>query len=316
MMRRLLSRLSPAPTAPTANGTHAPDGWARAHELDARVRELERDLAEARAHAQAGWEQAHKLDAALAAEQAHLAGAAYNHDHLAVWHRSLNHLEEPRFREAYARGMDSGHSIMRARGSHDDIHIEWRVHTVLWAAQHAARLDGDFVECGVNTGVYSLAICTYLDFNRLGRDFWLFDTYHGVPLEQMMPDERARLDAAIENGTFEDPYDECYDLARHNFAPWPRAHLIRGTVPETLSTVEIERVAYLSIDMNLAYPERQAIEHFWPRLVPGAVVVLDDYGWDLHTGQRDTMDQFAASVGVPILTLPTGQGVLIKPTDD
>jgi predicted O-methyltransferase YrrM len=84
-------------------------------------------------------------------------------------------------------------------------------------------------------------------------------------------------------------------------------------VPESLSTVEVDRVAYLSIDMNIAYPERKAIEHFWPKLAPGALVVLDDYGWMNYEEQKQTMDDFARGVGVEILTLPTGQGLLVKP---
>src|SRR5882672_10236380 len=89
---------------------------------------------------------------------------SYLADALAVWHKSVDFLHDPRFVSAYRRGMDSGHHIGRAPGSTEDLHIEWRVHVLLWAAQHASELQGDFVECGVNTGMYSLAICEYLDF--------------------------------------------------------------------------------------------------------------------------------------------------------
>ena len=34
--------------------------------------------------------------------------------------------------------------------------------------------------------------------------------------------------------------------------------------------------------MNCAAPELAAAEFFWDRLTTGAVVVLDDYGWDRH----------------------------------
>jgi len=64
--------------------------------------------------------------------------------------------------------------------------------------------------------------------------------------------------------------------------------------------------------MNIAKPERAAIEFFWPKLVPGAVVILDDYGWVPFRAQKDALDEFAANVGVEIMTLPTGQGLLIK----
>ena len=273
---------------------YAEAGWARARELDAEARRA--------------WDQAHKLDAALQDYRKLLERAVYNADSLAVWDKSTAFLRDERFVEAYRAGMDSGHHILRAPGSRDDIHIEWRVHVLCWAAAHGARLEGDFVECGVNTGIYSLAVCKYLGFERLDREFWLFDTFRGIPESHMAPEER---DARIaENASL---YSECFEIAQRNFAPYPRAHLVRGTVPETLANVSIGTVAYLSIDMNIVAPERAAIEHFWPRLVPGAIVVLDDYGWLHFEAQRRSMDEFAHAAGVEVLTLPTGQGVLVKP---
>ncbi len=71
-------------------------------------------------------------------------------------------------------------------------------------------------------------------------------------------------------------------------------------------------VCYLSLDMNVVAPERAAIEFFWDKLVPGAPVILDDYGWLGYRPQKRALDEFAASRGVMILTLPTGQGLLLK----
>jgi hypothetical protein len=236
---------------------------------------------------------------------------SYNADYLITWHKSVDFLADPKFQNAYHRGMDSGHTIARAPGSHTDIHIEWRVHVVLWAAWHVAKLPGDFVECGVNTGIYSLAVCDYLNFNQLDKSFYLFDTFAGIPSEQITEREKA-LGRIIENQEW---YGECYETARRNFAPFTRAKLIRGRVPDTLTSAPITKVCYLSIDMNIAEPERAAIEYFWDRLSPGAPVVLDDYGWSGFRPQKEAMDDFAASRGVQILTLPTGQGLLLKPGD-
>jgi hypothetical protein len=102
-------------------------------------------------------------------------------------------------------------------------------------------------------------------------------------------------------------------LAQRNFAPFPQARLVRGKVPESLATVPIDRVCYLSLDMNLVVPETAAIHYFWDRLVPGAPVVLDDYGWLGYEAQKTAMDEFAAGKGLKVLPLPTGQGLLIKP---
>jgi hypothetical protein len=84
-------------------------------------------------------------------------------------------------------------------------------------------------------------------------------------------------------------------------------------VPDTLELVDTPRVAFLSIDMNNTAPEIAAAEFFWPKLTPGAPVILDDYGWAEHIEQKRAFDAFAARHGVCILSLPTGQGLIVKP---
>ena len=233
----------------------------------------------------------------------------YDSDDLRVCLKNMAWMHEPRFVEAYAKGMDSGHKICREPGSKTDIHIEWRVHVICWAAWQAAQLAGDFVECGVNTGIFSLAACNYIDFNRTGKSFYLFDTFRGIPLEQITGEERA-LNREQESDLY---YQECFETTKRNFAPYPKAVLVRGKVPDTLETVLIDRVCYLSIDMNIVFPEIAAIRHFWPKLTSGAPVILDDYAWLGYAPQKDAMDEFAESAGCKILSLPTGQGLLIKP---
>lgn len=229
----------------------------------------------------------------------------HNADGLITGSRNVSFLHDKRFKDAYRYGMFSGHMI--GGQASVDLHIEWRVAVCCWAAQHGTRLPGDFVECGVNTGILSLAVCKYVGFNDLDKSFYLFDTFAGIPEAQMSEDERT--DRLISNTK----YPDCYAQAQSNFEPFARAHLVRGAVPDSLAMVKIDRVAYLSIDMNIAYPERKAIEYFWPKLSAGAMVVLDDYGWTRYEAQKQTMDEFAKSVGVEILTLPTGQGLLVKP---
>jgi len=48
------------------------------------------------------------------------------------------------------------------------------------AADKASRLKGDFIECGVNRGGYSRAVMHFVDFPRLGKTFYLLDTFHGL----------------------------------------------------------------------------------------------------------------------------------------
>jgi len=93
----------------------------------------------------------------------------YQQDGLSSIH---NHefMHDPRFIAAYARGVS-------AVGQ--DYHWYWRMHIGLWAAQTAARLPGDFVECGVNRGFLSSIMA-------------LLDTFRGVD-PRVLSDQISRI---------------------------------------------------------------------------------------------------------------------------
>lgn len=226
----------------------------------------------------------------------------YNQDGLATRH-NCDFMRDTRFLEAFRVGKENGNP---------DTHNEWRVHTALWAATQAARLEGDFVECGVHTGIYSGAVMTWLDFARLPRRFYLFDTWQGIPAEQVSEEERRfgvlEMNRKYQNG------DTLHADAVKKFSRWPNAVVVRGRVPETLAEMQAsEKVAYVSIDMNVAAAEIAAADFLWPRLVPGGLMLLDDYGWAAHVNQKKAWDGWAARNAVMILALPTGQGLIRKP---
>ena len=232
---------------------------------------------------------------------------SYDENALVTWSQSTDFLLDARFVAAYRRGMRSGHGLTTYAGD-GDLRIRWRVAIYCWAAAHAARLPGDFVDCGTGTGSHALAVCDYINFNNTGKTFWLFDTFEGIPLEQMSDLERA-LGRAEENPAFFRP---SYEIARKNFEQYPNAHLVRGKIPDTLAGAPINHVSYLAIDMNIALPERAAIEHFWPLMVTGGIAILDNYGWEPYRAQKATLDDFASHQGTEVMMLPTGQGLLIK----
>jgi hypothetical protein len=100
-----------------------------------------------------------------------------------------------------------------------------------------------------------------------------------------------------------------------NFSQWKNIQIIEGSIPETLDQVETQNVAYLHLDMNCSPPEIAAINFFWDRLVPGSVVLLDDYAYRGYESQKHAMDAFGKEKQVMIASLPTGQGLLMKPPE-
>jgi SAM-dependent methyltransferase len=243
---------------------------------------------------------------AAAADFSHAEGHVYDQDGLRSIH---NHefMDDPAFRKAYERGV-------RAAG--DDYRWHWRVHIALWAGACAARLKGDFVECGVNRGFLSSAIMEYLDWDSSGKHFYLLDTFRG--LDERFVSSGDKASGALEKNRknlASGFYVLGIEEVRANFSQWKNVSLIEGSIPETLPQVCTEKIAYLHLDMNCSPPEIAALRFFWDRLVPGAVVLFDDYAYHGYVSQKIAMDQFAQEKQIEIVSLPTGQGLLLKPLD-
>jgi len=148
-----------------------------------------------------------------------IANSVYDQDGL----RSIHNHDfkwQPDFSAAYERGV-------KATGM--DYQWHWRVHVGLWAASIAAKLPGDFVECGVNKGFLSSSIMHYLDWNSRDKTFYLLDTFSGLDLRYVSEQELA--EGAVEkNKSMIDTGMYTVDLepVRRNFEEWNNVRIIQG----------------------------------------------------------------------------------------
>jgi len=186
----------------------------------------------------------------------------------------------------------------------DNLSKFWRLHVYTWACAQGMRLEGSLVECGVHMGLYSLVMMKSLDFNNSDKDIYLYDTFEGLADELSTARERLQV-------------EEVYDIAdweqqvRESFAPYPKAHVIRGKVPTILADTAPETVSFLHIDMNAALAEVAALDFFQSRLVPGAIILLDDFGRSENSEICQAHTEWFGAIGKKILELPTGQGIVL-----
>ncbi len=216
-----------------------------------------------------------------------------------VTSNNCDFIKEPRFEKAYKAAADTN--------PWPGFTLQWRVYIVCWFAEYVKKLEGDFVECGVNTGAYSRAIIDYINFSSLNKQFFLLDTFEGLVEEQISIEEKKMGLDKVYLGNYRNVYDE----VKKTFEPF-NVKIIKGAVPDTLEEVSTEKICYLSIDMNVTEPEIAAVNYFWDRIVPGGVIILDDYGFPHHIHQKLAFDELAKNKNVQILCLPTGQGIIIK----
>lgn len=223
----------------------------------------------------------------------------YANDLLFTYHNA-DFINEPKFQETYRLVKQIDNKRLLAKYD-----IQWRIYILCWAAEYAIKLDGNFADCGVFSGFCPRAVIHYTDFQSFNKQYFLFDTFFGLDPKYSSADELAR------NNKLGYQEKNMYSEVLETFKNF-NVKVIKGSVPDTLSYVKNEKFCFLHLDMNAVFPEVKALEFFWDRLVPGAIIVLDDYAFAGCIEQKKGHDEFARSRNASILSLPTGQGIIIK----
>lgn len=206
-------------------------------------------------------------------------------DNLIAFGRNLGFLDDRRFVEAWTTHTGSFHE----RG------LLWRTAVVVWAARQALRREGGFVECGCYKGTTSRIMLDACDI--ADREFYLYDLFEHDP--------------AMEHHAMPEHGEELFPWVKARFGSFPNVRVIRGSVPDSFQQGVPDRVAFAHIDMNNATAELAALDALEDRLAPGAVIVLDDFGALPYRKQHLLEREWFARRGVPVLELPTSQGLVI-----
>ena len=227
-----------------------------------------------------------------------ICGPMYAADNLIGLQRAAGFREDEKFSETLKRNAETS----------QESSLAWRLHTLLWAAQNALHVEGDFVECGVYKGFCFAFLTDYLGFAQIDKTLFLYDTFEGIP-EDLNSENRSNR---VYERDIKDDRDALYKIVLKRFENVPNTQVVRGRVPDTFDEACPDKIALLHIDMNSTASEIAALERLFDRVQPGGMIVFDDYGWTGYADQRHAEDAFMAERGYNILELPTGQGLVLK----
>jgi O-methyltransferase len=180
----------------------------------------------------------------------------------------------------------------------------WNLNTVLWAVEEARGVEGDFVELGVFKGHTTLFCAEYVGFQDWPKRWWLYDTFDGIPEDQMDPGW-AEINRAYRNSF-------SFEEVQARFAAFPNIGVHKGRAPEILAEASPEKIAFIHMDLNNAAAEIASLDALFDRLSPGGIIIFDDYGWATTRAQNQAEEAWFAARGLRVLTLPTGQGLFRK----
>lgn len=186
-----------------------------------------------------------------------------------------------------------------------------RVHNLELALRHlvARRVPGAIVECGVWRGGSMMAAAhTLMDAGEIERELYLFDTFEGMtaPSEEDVswsgkaagPGFEKRLEEGRSTWMRAELGEVTANLHGTGYPP-ERIHFVKGPVEETLPHEGLAEIALLRLDTDWYQSTKVELEHLYPLLSKGGVLLIDDYGrWQ---GQRQAVDEYIAAHDLPLL---------------
>jgi hypothetical protein len=183
-----------------------------------------------------------------------------------------------------------------------------RIVSLVRAVEHVERhsIEGDIVECGVWRGGSMMAVAvTLLGLGRPSRVLRLFDTFEGMPPPTERDYTRKYGKSAREIMDAEDPatgltwavasLETVQQQLRSTGYPERLVVYSVGRVEDTIPRDAPERIAILRLDTDWYESTRHELVHLYPRLTPGGILIIDDYGhWE---GARRAVDEYLADSG-------------------
>ncbi len=168
------------------------------------------------------------------------------------------------------------------------------IHNLLKGVEYVVEnhIPGAIVECGVWRGGSMMAVAMKLSEMKVDRPIFLYDTFAGM--------SKPTGDDVNANGMVAD--DVLKEVVNHtaagidlvkgnmNSTGYKNVRYVEGDVVETLRSTKPDNIAILRLDTDWYESTKAELEHLYPLLSPGGILIVDDYGGWL--GARKATDEF------------------------
>lgn len=215
---------------------------------------------------------------------------------------------------------DAFNTFMRS----DDRSIFYKMAMKITIFNMISYLPGDIVECGVFKGSSMLLWLKLIAMNTpnsirkvIGFDFFdqnFVEELTDVTDKKGMSEVFSRCHVTKDDISVEGITSRLIDA---KFSP-SKFELVKGDLSRTSKEyVDARpgfRIALLYLDVDLEKPTYDALQYMWDRIVPGGVVVFDEYGYHIWS-ESNAVDRFVKEKGLELrpLNIPSPTAYIIKP---
>lgn len=171
------------------------------------------------------------------------------------------------------------------------------------------NIPGAIIELGVRNGANFFYLARLLEiYNSAQRYDGItskqligFDTFTGFP--EIAPEDQSVSswhEMRVGGVTSErDVFFDDLEVFKQTSNIANRIHVYEGRVEDTLKTFLVQspgiRISMLVLDVDLYFPTKLALELLWPLVVPGGILIFDEYGFREFPGESLAVDEFLPS---------------------
>lgn len=223
---------------------------------------------------------------------------------------SIHHFGDKRFFELFEKGIALDKTPIGDRNK--------RFWQMIQFFKSVRQLNGEIAEAGVLYGLSSFLLCHYekeINPDFAGETMHLFDSFQGL---SMPGDQDIRSDE-IENKIIKNviagqaKYTGSFlPITKETLKDFPNVHYREGWIPEVFSGLEPRKYKFVHLDLDLYAPTFSALAYFYPQLVKGGCMVIDDYGHKDWPGVKLAVDEFAERNDCEVIRLINGNAVIFK----
>lgn len=190
--------------------------------------------------------------------------------------------------------------------------VRYRAKAYQFGFERALTLKGDLVDFGTYYGLFPYICHQNNSIHKLGKKHHLFDTWGGEGWElHDDPD----LEKAKSTGEEYRYSRDIFQKVKEQFSDIKGVKLHRGLLPDSFERVahEINSIAFACVDVNAGSDlELELIQFIWDKMVPGAMLYIDDYGFRAYPRLTKLVIRFSEFINQPIFEIPTGSAYILK----
>lgn len=169
------------------------------------------------------------------------------------------------------------------------------------------ELHGAIVECGVFKGASLVRFAGFRDLfgNSFSHKIIGFDIFGAFPETNYKEDVKYR-EKFVQDAGLESISVEQLQTVLKVKGIEKNIELVKGdvtkTVPEYVEANPHLKIALLNLDTDVYEPAVTILEHLYPRIVKGGVLILDDYG--IFPGETKAVDDYFKGKDIEIKKFP------------